>query len=198
VTPHPQEAERIARALRRDGCECDASECRVWEHAGGGLYQTAHTRHPERLHFEYHISTASWAPVVPIEIDCSLHGRPCRIGAVPIGAYNSVLLAATRDRPFYDPLDHVRHDDPADASKSLADAVLTIARSGWGDKYHPSPYALAVGAAAAHAEDCRQAAAIIDAVEAELRRGPTRERIAEVLRSAADPAWVAARAPEGR
>jgi hypothetical protein len=149
---------------------------------------------------------------VPLEIDCRHHLRRCEIGAV---SGRDVLRACAVSGAFYETLDgravtlECPHGPGDPAAPLLASLFLEAARALAEGPDEPvavsaAPIARAIGLAAAlmHAQDCLHAQAIMRAVDAEaLSRVVMGEiertgRVAYALRSAADPAWVAARALE--
>jgi hypothetical protein len=140
---------------------------------------------------------AHWRVAVPVEIDCAHHARRHAIGSI-----DRLDVATLIHRIGLPPRRTVmvRRDEDGRPRAAVVSLLLEAARemASLPDSpqrqhgYLPAP-ALALAAAATHAQDCLHADAIIRAVTAEIR---ATGRVAYALRSAADPAWVALRAME--
>jgi hypothetical protein len=136
---------------------------------------------------------------VPLEIDCSHHLRRCGIGSVH-GTYISRLVPLVDLRMLDVAIAIPRPQQPGILLERIAQDVLLAATKALAERPDEpvsadATHVAVIGCAAAllHATNCLEAEAIMRAVKTEIERTG---RVAYALRSAADPAWVLARALE--
>jgi hypothetical protein len=138
-------------------------------------------------------------PTVRLEIDCTHHLRRCGIGSV---SCRQVLDVCAINEAFCQKMLAKRTitlecpqgpSDPAAAVAPLLREAAQALAKGPDEPMRTDAAVIGRAAALLHARDCLHADAIIRAVTAEII---STGRVAYALRSAADPAWVLARALE--